>query len=185
MAYRTTLGWLLLTVMALWIAASLATGQEKKADPRQPVLFLVGEWEGTAKGKAGTGTVRRTYSFVLKDRYLYEKNVSTYPPQEANKSGEVHEHWSFFSYDRARAILVLRQFHQEGFVNQYSMNKSASGPNKLVFESERFENFDNNWRAREVYEILSSDEFVETFELAAPGKELQVYSRNSFKRVKR
>jgi hypothetical protein len=68
---------------------------------------------------------------------------------------------------------------------QYSLDKSASKPKKLVFESEHFENLDSRWRARETHEIRSPDEFVETFELAAPGKELQVYSRNSFKRIKR
>ena len=57
-------------------------------------------------------TVRRRYAFVLGDRFLHETNVSTYPPQPANKAGEVHEHWSFFSYDRSRKALVLRQFHQ-------------------------------------------------------------------------
>ncbi len=184
MAYRKTLTWLALSVFAFWLSAPSATGQEKKPDTWEPVRFLVGEWQGTAKGEAGDGTVQRTYSFVLKDRYLHEKNVSTYPPQAANKAGEVHEHWSFLSYDRARATIVLRQFHQEGFVNQYSLNKSASGPKKLVFESEGFENLDSNWKARETYEILSPDNFVETFEIAAPGKEFQVYSRNSFKRVK-
>lgn len=53
----------------------------------------------------------------------------------------------------------------------------------LVFESEAFENFSNSWKARESYEFLSNDEFIETFELAAPGKAFQVYSRNHFKRV--
>jgi hypothetical protein len=185
MAYRMIPGWFVLAVFAFGLSATLATSQEKKPDPWEPVRFLVGEWEGTAQGEGGVGTVRRTYSFVLKERFLHEKNISTYPPQEANKSGEVHEHWSFLSYDRARATLVLRQFHQEGFVNQYSLKKSASEPKKLVFESEQFENLDNSWRARETYEIRSPDEFVETFEIAAPGKELQVYSKNSFKRVKR
>jgi hypothetical protein len=47
--------------------------------------------------------------------------MSIYPPQPKNEKGEVHEHWSFFSHDRARRTLVLRQFHQEGFVNQYAM----------------------------------------------------------------
>jgi hypothetical protein len=79
----------------------------------------------------------------------------------------------------------LRQFHQEGFVNQYTQNPAESGPEKLVFDSERFENVDNSWRARETYDIRSADEFIETFELGQPGKELQVYSRNHFKRVKR
>lgn len=56
-------------------------------------------------------------------------------------------------------------------------------PAVLVFESEAFENFSNSWKARESYEFLSNDEFIETFELAAPGKAFQVYSRNHFKRV--
>jgi len=168
------------------IVASLAVpvaAQPAKPDPWAPVRFLVGEWEGVAKGGSGDGTVRRSYSFVIKDRYILEKNISTYPPQTANTSGEVHEHWSILSYDRMRKALVLRQFHQEGFVNQYVLNQAASGPGHLVFESERFENFDNSWKARETYEILSPDEFTETFELGEPGKELQVYSRNHFKRV--
>jgi hypothetical protein len=125
----------------------------------------VGEWEGTSQGEPGTGNVKRTYAFVLKDRYLHEKNVSTYAPQGI-KPGEVHEHWSFFSYDRTRKVLVLRQFHQEGFVNRYTLNQQMSKTGKLVFESEQFENFDNKWRAKETYEIASTDEFVETFELA-------------------
>jgi len=156
---------------------------EGKPDPWLPIRIFVGEWEGTAEGRAGSGTVRRSYGFVLQDRFLYEKNISTYPPQEKNKAGEVHEHWSFFSHDRKRALLVLRQFHQEGFVNWYVMNKEATKPDKLVFDSEGFENFSNRWRARETYDILSNNEFVETFELAAPGKSFETYSRNHFKRV--
>lgn len=152
-------------------------------DPWARVRFLVGEWSGTAEGEGGTGTVHREYSFVLKNRYLHERNVSTYPPQEANQAGEVHEHWSFISYDRSRKSLVLRQFHQEGFVNQYRLTESASSPEKLVFDSENFENFDNQWKARETYEILSTGEFVETFELGEPGQPLKLYSRNHFKRV--
>jgi hypothetical protein len=181
---RGILASLALSLLASSLPAQRAA-QEKKPDPWGPVRFLAGEWEGTAAGEGGTGTVRRTYSFVLHDRFIYEKNVSTYPPQAANPAGEVHEHWSMISYDRARAGLVLRQFHQEGFVNQYVVDSAASGPGKLVFASERFENFDNAWRARETYEVRSPDEFLETFELAEPGKEFQVYSRNTFKRVAR
>ena len=161
-------------------------GSDKEAtpDPWTPIRSFVGEWEGTSQGEAGTGNVKRTYAFVLKDRYLHEKNVSTYPPQGSSR-GEVHEHWSFFSYDRARKMLVLRQFHQEGFVNRYTLNQQLSKPGMLVFESEQFENFDNKWRAKETYEIVSTDEFIEIFELAPPGKPFAVYSRNHFKRVKK
>jgi hypothetical protein len=166
------------------VARSLcAVAQDAKPDPWQPVRFLAGDWEGTATGESGNGTVRRSYAFVLADRYLHEKNISTYPPQEKNKTGEVHEHWSLISYDRARQALVMRQFHQEGFVNQYVLNKAESTPGRLIFDSERFENFDNQWRARETLDVRSADEFVETFELGPPGKPLQVYSRNHFRRA--
>ena len=72
-------------VFASWLSASPASAQKVKPDPWEPVRFLVGDWEGTAKGEAGSGTVQRTYSFVIKERFLHEKNISTYPAQEANK----------------------------------------------------------------------------------------------------
>ena len=170
---------------AVLLAPSLIAAQEPRPDPWAPVRFMEGAWEGKAEGKAGDGTVARRYEFILGQRYLHEKNTSTYPPQERNKKGEVHEHWSFISYDRARKALVLRQFHVETFVIQYVMNPEKSTPTTLVFESEWFENFNNKWRARETYEIASSDEFTETFELAAPDKAFETYSTNRFNRVRR
>ncbi|HJU73064.1 MAG TPA: hypothetical protein VJ717_04905 [Gemmatimonadaceae bacterium] len=169
-----------------WILASLcmpsALGAQQ-ADPWTPIRFLEGAWRGTSEGEPGKGAVERSYTFVLKQRFIHEKNVSTYPAQ-GNKPSEVHEHWSFFSHDRKRDVLVLRQFHQEGFVNEFVMTKSASTPTRLVFESETLENL-GRWRARETYEVISNDEFIETFEIGAPGKPLHVYSKNHFKRVTR
>jgi hypothetical protein len=152
------------------------------ADPWAPIRFLQGAWQGAAEGVPGKGTVERSYAFVLKDRFIQERNRSTYPPQPANKAGEVHEHWSFFSHDRKRDALILRQFHQEGFVNQFVMTKSASTATRLVFDSESLENL-GTWRARETYDLISNDEFIETFEMGAPGKPLHVYSKTHFKRV--
>lgn len=179
------------SMVAIVQMALLVCGDAPSAETTAPVSrdhwaalrAFAGEWEGRSEGKAGAGTVRRSYAFVLRDRFLHEKNVSTYPSQDANRTGEVHEHWSLFSHDTARQVVVLRQFHQEGFVNQYVLNAQASGPGRLVFDSESFENFDQRWRARETYEFRSADEFVETFELAAPGKELEIYSRNYFRRA--
>ena len=54
----------------------------------------------------------------------------------------------------------------------------------LIFDSVNFENFSNEWKARESYEVISPDEFIETFELAEPGKDFAVYSTNHFKRKK-
>ncbi len=155
---------------------------EKKPDPWAPLRFLVGEWQGTASGEPGKGTVVRRYEFVLKDRFLHERNTTTYPPQEKNKAGEVHEHWSFLSHDRKRKAILFRQFHQEGFVVTYALNPALGGPAKLVFESEQLENLNPALKARETYEVLSKDEFIETFEIAEPDKPFEVYSRNHFKR---
>jgi hypothetical protein len=125
--------------------------------------------------------VTRRYNWVLGDRYLHEVNTSVYPPQERNKKGERHDHWSLFSYDRARKLIVMRQFHIEGFVNTYRLVQA--GPNKIVFESEAFENLSNSWRARESYEFTDPNEVVEIFELAAPGKEFEIYVRANLQRA--
>lgn len=176
--------------MRTWAAAlvlgafvgHLGAAETVATDPWSPVRFLVGDWAGQASGEPGEGTVVRSYAFALKDRFVHERNVSTYAPSKNNPKGEVHEHWGFLSYDRIRKVIVLRQFHQEGFVNQYVLNASASTSTRLVFESERFENLNEQFKARETYELLGPDEFTETFEIAEPGKPFAVYSKNHFRR---
>jgi hypothetical protein len=175
----------LAVVSSLLGSLLIPTGSTAQSpDPWQSIRFLQGAWEGTSEGEPGIGTVERSYTFVLEDRFIHERNVSTYPPRPEHPSGEAHEHWSFFSHDRQRDVLVLRQFHEEGFVNQFAMTRSESTPTRLVFDSESLENL-GTWRARETYDLISNDEFVETFELGRPGEPLHVYSRNHFKRVGR
>jgi hypothetical protein len=160
------------------------TPAQPPPSPWFPIQFLVGEWQGESEGQPGKGTVKRSYAFVLGDKFLHERNVSSYPPQPKNEKGEIHHHWSFFSYDRARRSLVLRQLHQEGFVNQYVM-LPASTAGTVVFESEALENVPTGWKARETYLVVSADEFVETFELASGAGAYEVYSTARFKRVRR
>lgn len=152
-------------------------------DPWMPLARFVGNWQGVSVGQAGEGTVVRSYARIMGGRFIQESNTSTYPPQEKNKKGEVHEHSGIFSYDKQRKLLMLRQFHIEGFVNTYRQ-VSEAGAVRLVFESEAFENFNNAWKARETYEFDGDDRLVETFELAPPGKEFRVYSRTELKRTK-
>jgi len=171
-------------VAFVFAALAISVGAADQPDPWQPVRFFIGRWKGTAEGEAGAGTVERRYEFILRDKFIQEHNTSTYRPQEKNRAGEVHHHMSIISYDRDRKTLILRQFHVEGFVNLYALNQAASTPKRLVFESEHFENFNNSWKAKERYDIISPDEFVETFELAPPDKPFQLYSRNHLKRDK-
>jgi hypothetical protein len=128
-------------------------------------------------------SVQRAYRFVLRDQFIEERNTSTYLPQEQNPTGEVHEHVSYISHDRARKRLVLRQFHVERFVIQYVQDgDSAAGT--LTFGSETTENTPPGWRARETYILNGPDEFEEVFELAQAGKPFEVYSRTRLKRIR-
>lgn len=170
-------------VLALLAATSVSrSAEEARPDPWAPVRFLVGQWSGTSNGVPGEGTVVRTYELVLNKRFIYERNTSTYLAQQKNPKGEVHEHWSMLSYDRLRKRLVLRQFHTEGFVNQYVFDPTESSGNKLVFASEALENLSSDWRAREIYERAGENEFTETFQIAEPGQAFETYSQTRFKR---
>lgn len=155
---------------------------DKNQDVWEPLKFLVGSWEGAGKGQPGSSRVQREYRFVLRDKFLQVKNKSIYPPQKENPKGEVHEDWGLFSYDRNRKQFVLRQFHVEGFVNQYRLERVGTDSKVLMFISESIENVPSGWRARETYRIVNSNEFMETFELVAPGKEFEVYTETHFKR---
>lgn len=87
------------------------------------------------------------------------------------------------SRDKARDCFVLRQFHVEGFVNRYTADSVADDAATIVFTSEAIENIPAGWRARETYELVGQDEFVETFELAPPGKDFEPYTQSRLRRV--
>ena len=150
-------------------------------DPLVPVRFMTGRWSGTGSGEPGKATIEREYAAVLGGKSLHGKNTSTRAPTTDNPRGEVHQGWSL-SYDRGRKRIVLRQFHVEEFLNQYVL-ESASEPGTLVFVSEASENIAPGWRARETYRKLSEDEFEETFDLAAPGKDFELCSKTRLRRV--
>jgi hypothetical protein len=101
---------------------------------------------------------------------------------QKNPKGEIHQDEGIFSFDRARKRLVFRQFHTEGFVNQY-VEDSGSASKAIVFTSEAIENIPAGFRARATYTVLGPDAFEEVFELAEPGKSFELYSRR-FTRVK-
>jgi hypothetical protein len=171
-------------MLLLTIAASAQSVPPQ--DKWGPLRYFIGAWEGTGAGQPGAAKVEREYQLVLNDQFLQVRNQSTYAPQPKNPKGERHEDWGLFSFDRGRKQFILRQFHVEGFVNQYAMahTKPDGGTDgkTLVFTTESIENIPPGWRARETYKIISEDEFIEVFELAGPGKEFEVYSENRLKR---
>ena len=172
---------------AVLVAAAGSTLQEEptdqKPDPWQPLRFFAGRWEGAGEGRWGHSTVEREYEFVLGGKFLFARNKSVYPPQEKNPDGEVHTDWSMISYDTGRKTFVLRQFHDEAFVNRFVLEDPPTAGRPLVFTTEHIENFIPGWRARETYRILGADAFEEVFALAPPEGEFKPYVTNRFKRV--
>lgn len=171
------------SLACLFFVADGRAQQSTVTDPFEPIAFMIGRWEGTSEGQPGKATVRREYARVLKGRFVRVRNRSEYPVQDKNPKGEIHEDEGFFSFDRARKRLVLRQFHVEGFVNQY-VQDTESSPQKFAFTTESIENIPAGWRARETYVVHGPDEFEEVFELAEAGKPFELYSRARLKRVR-
>jgi hypothetical protein len=173
---------LLMMVASLLVAARVAAQGKKKQDVFKPLRYFVGSWEGSGEGRPGESKVEREYQFVLGDRFLEAKNKSVYEPQQDNPEGEVHEDWGLFSYDQNRGKLMFRQFHEEGFVNRYALDSLSADGKTLVFVTEAIENFDPGWKTREIYHILNDNEFTETFEIAPPDMDFELYITNHFKR---
>jgi hypothetical protein len=169
-------------VIGLFLPAFLGEQAKPPADVWQPFNFFVGKWEGTGTGKPGVSKIQREYRLTLNDKFLHVQNRSTYQPQPKNPKGEIHEDWGMISFDKSRKQFVFRQFHVEGFVNQYVTTNISADGKTIVFTSETIENIPSGWRARETYRIVSPDEFTELFELAEPGKDFQTYSEGRFQR---
>ena len=170
---------------ALTVLTSLAARQpEKPQDVWLPFKFFVGTWEGRGEGQPGVSRGRQEWGLVLGGKYLQVKNESRFDLQEKNPKGEVHEDWGFISYDRMRKLYVFRQFHVEGFVNQYVCTGPSADGKTFVFDSEAIENVPSGFKARLTYRILDENGFEQTFDLAPPGQEMACYSKGTMKRTK-
>lgn len=176
--------WTVRTLAMLSLAALSATAADAPAAPFAALRFFEGKWEGEATGEPGKGVTTREYRFQMDGRYLSAQNRTVWAPKSPGAKSEVHEDFGMFSYDRLQKKLVLRQFHGEGFVNEYTCDPPPSDAKEFALTTARIENFREGWRAREAYRIVSRDEFVETFSLAEPGKEFTTYDETRFKRVK-
>ena len=143
----------------------------------------MGKWEGSGEGKGGISKGEQEYQFVLNGKFLQVKNKSVFEPQEKNPKGEVHEDWGLFSYDYPRKKFIFRQFHIEGFVNQYVLDSLSEDGKTLQFITESIENIPPGWKAKLIYKIVNENEFELSFELASPGKDFECYSKGRLKRI--
>lgn len=170
-------------IVFILIFPILGFAQNPKQDTLwKPFESFIGNWTGKGGGATGEGTYERSYKFIFNKKYIEVKNKSVYPPSKDKTSGEVHEDIGYISFDKIRNTFVLRQFHIEGFVNQYTLDSVPVDGKRLVFVSESIENIKPGWRAKEIYEIHNDGEITETFELAPPDKEFEIYSKVKLKK---
>lgn len=174
-----------LVILSLLTFGFIAVNGQTKQDTTWAAFKkFSGRWEGRSEGAPGIGRYEREYAFVLNNKFIEVKNKSTYELSEKNPKGEVHEDHGFISYDKTRKLFVLRQFHIEGFVNQYKLESVSPDRKTIVFISEAIENIPSDFRAKETYTFKNENEFTEVFELAEPGKDFQVYSKATLKKLK-
>ncbi len=172
----------MLALALYWILVGGQTPMEP--DRFEAFRFFLGSWEGEGEGQPGKSRVSREYALVLDGRFIEVKNRSLYAPQEGN-SGEDHRDVGYISFDRARGKHVLRQFHVEGFVNQYVHEFTSEDGKTITFVTEAIENIPPGWRGRETYVLTGPDQLIERFELAEPGKDFELYSEARLRRVSR
>jgi hypothetical protein len=167
----------------MMLMSPVGAAAQVKADLWQPLRTFIGDWKGTGGGEPGTGEYSRSYQFIFDGKFIEVRNKTVYPKQPKNPKGETHEDVGYVSYDKARKSFIMRQFHKEGFVNQYRLESISPDGKTIVFVSEALENLPAGFRARETYKLTAENEFSETFDIAEPGKDFQVYSTVTLKRA--
>ena len=149
-----------------------------------PMRYFVGSWSGTGEGEGGAAICERNYQWALNGNFIQVRSKSAYAPQEKNPQGEIHEELGYINFNSVEKRFMLREFHVEGYVNEYKLESISDDGKIFTFVSFEIENIPAGWKAREIYEILNDDEYIETFELAAPGKDFVLYTKATMKRRK-
>jgi len=173
-----------MAVGALATPATVSAQAAQVEDVWKAFRFFLGRWEGLGEGQGGVSKGRQEWALILRDRYLEVSDLAVFDPQEKNPKGERHENRGVISYDRTRKAYIFRQFHVEGFVNQYVCAAPCPAGKAFVFVSEAIENIPPGFKARLIYEILGDSEFRQTFDLAEPGKDFACYSQGVMKRAR-
>ena len=166
----------------LLIAFLIAVSAVAQSDPWAPLRAFEGRWEGDTSGKPGQGTTEREYRFEMNGKFLFQRDKSVYRSQDPTAKPLTHEDFGIFSYDTDLKKIVWRQFHSEGMVNEYTLDSVSGDGKSLEFVTTRIENLPGV-RAKKQYRVVSSSEIEETFWLAQPGKDFEVYTVAHLKRI--
>ena len=124
-----------------------------RMNPFAAVRFLVG-LEGLFGGPARQRFRERTYRFVLGDKFLHERNVSTYPPSRRTRRARSTS-TGLSSAMTARATPSCSASSTRRASSTVRIVEQPGPGRVLVFESEAVENIPAGWKARETYTCVS------------------------------
>jgi hypothetical protein len=172
----------LVFLLLLVLPGLLLAQADEEEDVWAPLRPVIGEWAGTGSGPGGESKIEAGYQFALGDNYIEAWHRSVFEPSEMNPEGEVHEDRGFISYDSGRGRLVFRQFHVEGFVNQYVLDSLSADGSTMYFVSEDIENAPPGTMAKLEVIIRGESELETSFHVAWPGSDFQCFSNNKLKR---
>ena len=164
---------LVLGVVILLTPASFGV-PEPSPDPWAPIRYLLGEWEGADIGKEDSSRIVQEYRFALGGKFVRSATHAEFDPAEAGVEPEVHEDVGYLSFDADRGLIIFRQFHSEGFVNTYALERATE--DSLIFVSESTEGSSGS-RVRLRYWLSGADEFVQELDLAPPERSYFTYKR--------
>ena len=164
------------------ILPSLVIAQpQEKDDIWASFRFLEGKW---IDEKPGVSKVTQVYEFMFNEKYLQMRTRAVFEPTEKMPKGDVHEDLGIFSYDQARKTFVFRQFHVEGFVIEYVLEKRDEKTEELTFISEMIENAPPGTKAKEIFMFINKDEIEQSFHVAWPEQDYVCFALNKLKRTK-
>lgn len=153
-------------------------------NPLQKFENLIGVWEGAGEGFSNSKSkLKAEYKWILNKKFIQVKHRSEFEPTDKNPEGEVHEDFGVLSFDSGRKTVVFRQYHVEGFYNEYILNDSLSNNSTLIFETVKIENFVPGGRARFTINIKSDSEIETLFDVGFPGKEMACFGKNRLRKV--
>jgi hypothetical protein len=175
--------WRPVTTAFLLALSPLLGAAEPKVDGLAELRWLIGEWRGVGEGDPGTSGSERHVDSFLDGQFIRATGRSVYPKQDKNPKGEIHEELDVWSFDRARSVIVLRQFDTLGFVGTYVLDKASSTADRWVLTAESLENVPKGWKARYTITRKSSDEYHEQLELDPDGKGFKPYVKNRFLKI--
>lgn len=172
--------------LSIYIIATLLSLNVHAQNPLENFEQLIGNWKGTGTGFGNAQSeVSASYKWLMNKQYIEVKHHSEFEPTDQNLEGEIHDDQGIISFDKDRKVVVFRQYHNEGFFNEYVLNDSLSSPSSFIFETERIENFVPGGRAQFTIRVLDKNKIQTVFDVGFPGREMACFGTNDLEKTEK